>query len=296
MFFATYKATLKTLLRAALLWMVAALVLGVVIECGLRIGHSRTLVENGKIVGHVMDNEPEFREYMDHNFYVQTVMNSQYAWLMPYAMPAFAVLSTMLVLSRDHKDNFFEIEKSSGVKTSSYFFGRFAALLTVNSAVCLIAGFTGLHTYFFSRGGPPDFFSSLWEYLSESTVRVLRVFCCAQLLTILFFIGITYMIGSLLRSGFAGGVIGFAHVLLTYGAGTFFRMRLPEYYLNYLTPRSMNHYIYWGLYNSELFDVTHLTIGNPFSVTDVLICTGYLLGVSLLFFTVSFICTKRRSI
>ncbi len=296
MFFATYKATLKTLLRAALLWMVAALVLGVVIERGLSIGNSTTLVENGKIVGYVMDNEPEYRQFMDHDFYVQKIRNSQSAFLMFYAMPAFTVLSTMLVLSRDHRDNFFEIEKSSGVKASRYFLGRFTALITVNSAVCILGGFTGLHTFFFSRGGPPDFFNSLWEYFSDSAVRVLRVFFCVQILEILFFIGITYMVGNLLKSSFAGGVAGFAYVLFTYLTLTTLSPRMPEAYLNYLTPYSNNFYTYWGIYDSELFDTTHLTIGNPFDVTDVLICTGYLFGISLVFFTVSFICTKRRSI
>lgn len=293
MFFATYKATLKTLLRAALFWMAVLLVLGIVIECGIRVNYGRALVENNKIVGHLVDTDPEFREYMTYDVYIQTVQNSQSAWLMIYAMPAFAVLSTMLMLTRDYKDNFFEIEKSSGVKTVNYFFGRFAALLTVNLSVCLICGFTGLHTYFFTRGGPPDCFVSLLEYFSESTVRVLRVFCCAQILTILFFIGITYVAGSLLRSGFAGGVIGFAAVLFNYLTRTSLRTKMPNEYIDYLTPYSVNHYAYWGYYDSETFNNIMV---NPFDGSDILICTCWLLGISLVFFTVSFICTKRRSI
>lgn len=292
MFFATYKTTIKTLLRAALFWMAAVLVLGVVIECATRVNYSRTLVEDHKIVGHVMDTDPEYREYMDNSLYIQQLQNSQSSYLMVYAIPTFAVLSTMLMLSRDHKDNFFEIEKSSGIRTSKYFFGRFAALLTVNVTMCLFCGFTGFHAYFFLRGGPPDCFT-LGGYFADSTLRILRVFCCAQILTLLFFIGITYMAVSLLRSGFAGGVFGFAAVLFTYATRTFLRMRMPAVYLNYLTPYSVFHYTYWGFYDSELFNHP---LANPLNGTDILICTSFLIGISLVFFTISFICTKRRGI
>ena len=294
MLISTYKNTLKTLFRSALFWLTVLLVLALMVERGLSVQSSRAVVVNGRPTGEmIMDNEPEFRENIDHNFYVQTVQNSQNSWIMLYTMPLLAVISTMIMLTRDYRDNLYEIEKAGGVRPSKYFFGRFAALVTVNFTVCLIFGHVGLHTYFFSRGGPPDFFANYLEYFMDSTQRILRVFFGAQIFTLLFYIGITYVFGCILHSGFMGGVAGIGSVLFVYLSQTSIRHRMPTVYLDYLVPRSNNHYAYLGLYDSELF---YHPYGNPFTVNDVMICIVYLFVASLIFFTVSYIFTRKRSI
>lgn len=292
MLLATYKNAVRTIFRSALFWFAVILVLVIVVQNALQVHSTRALVENDTLVGQINDKEEEFRQYMTHNFYVQTVLNTQCAALMVYVMPLFAVITTTLILSRDHGDGFFEIEKAAGVKAIHHFLGRISAIFTVNILGGLIFGLISLHTYFFTRGGPPDFFNYVMEYLGDSSVRILRIFFCASILAVAFYISVTYMVGSLLISGFAGAVVGFASVLFTVAACSFLRMRLPTFFTDYLSPYSINFCSFWGTYDSDLF--THPA--NTFKTSDVLIYTGIFTGISILFLTFSYFQTKRRNI
>ena len=46
MFFATYKSTLKNLVRAALLWAMVILMLGVAVERVVNVNYTKAIVEN----------------------------------------------------------------------------------------------------------------------------------------------------------------------------------------------------------------------------------------------------------
>lgn len=293
MFFATYKNTLKTLLRSTLFWIAVLLVLFIVIERAVAVQSAMNVVVGNEIVDNITDTEPEYRQYMDHNHYVQVLQNSQSFYLISYGMPLFAVVTTMLVLTRDYADNLFEIEKAAGTSLSKYFLGRLTALISVNFIFCLIFGHVGFHTFFYSRGGPPDFFSSNFEYFIDSSLRILRVFVGAEIFTILFFICITYAAVTLLRSGLLGGICGIISVLFVFGETTFIRHRLPELYLNYFTPHSVNHYCYLGFYDSEAFNHP---LANPFDLNDVFICVIYLFCISVVFLVISYLSTRRRTI
>lgn len=153
-------------------------------------------------------------------------------------------------------------------------------------------GLLALHTYFFSRGGAPDFFASNIEYFADSTVRILRVFICAEIFTVLFYIAITYVIACLSQSGFLAGIVGTSTVLLTYLAGTSLKSRFPMVFHDYLRQRSLKHYIYVGLYDSELFN----NPSNSFTVNDVLICIAITLAMSAVFLILSYIGTKKRTL
>ena len=292
MFYVTYKNTIKTLFRSALFWMILFIVGAIVIEGGLQIQSGRAIVENNVIIRNVMDTEEEFREYFTHNFYVQTIQNSQSANLMSYAMPLLAVLTTMLVVIRDYRDNLYEIEKASGTKPMTYFGGRITALVTVNYILCFTLGLLAFHTYFYSRGGPPDFFASAFDYFADSTVRIFRVFICAEVFTVLFYIAITYVIACLSKSGFLAGIVGTSTVFLTYLAGTSLKSRFPELFHDYLRQRSLKHYIYVGLYDSGLFN----NPANSFTMNDVIICIAITLGMSAVFLILSYISTKKRTL
>lgn len=291
MFFATYKNTLKTLVRSALLWIVIAMVIFVAMEqaAGERVRQT-VLDENFRIVGYISDLDPEY--VLTYDKYIQTILNGTKAWVMLYAIPIFCVISTTLVLNRDFGDSFFEIEKARGTKASKYFLGRLTGLLTVSCIVCLFITFLCVHYYYFSRGGVDSF--TLLSYFADSTIRILRVFFCAMLPALLFYIGLTYICGCVIKSGFAGAVIGLGHVLLDYGSKAFLVMRFPEVYHDFISPKPNKLYQYWTFYDTEWFG--EKTMRNPFTNGQMLLCTSIIVGAALLYFTVSFICTKRRSV
>jgi len=146
MFSSVYKTTLKNLFRSLIFWLAAAFVIGVTVYNFAK-GHfgqySHTLNEM------IPDTDPRF--VLSMNQYRNLIGNVCISDVMYYAMPIFTVISTVLVLNRDYGDQFFEIEKASGVKAITYTGGRLAALVTVNFALAAITCFLGTHMYLFFR-------------------------------------------------------------------------------------------------------------------------------------------------
>ena len=134
MFSSVYKTTLKNLFRSLIFWLAAAFVIGVTVyefSKGHYGEYDHTLNEM------IYDTDPRFvLSYIHYKSLMQNVCISD---VMYYAMPIFTVISTVLVLNRDYGDQFFEIEKASGVKAITYTGGRLAALVTVNFALAAIA-------------------------------------------------------------------------------------------------------------------------------------------------------------
>ena len=291
MFFATYKNTLKTLVRSALLWIVIAMVIFVAMEqaAGERVRQT-VLDENFRIVGYISDLDPEY--VLTYDKYIQTILNGTKAWVMLYAIPIFCVISTTLVLNRDFGDNFFEIEKARGTKASKYFLGRLTGLLTVSCIVCLFITFLCVHYYYFSRGGVDSF--TLLSYFADSTIRIFRVFFCAMIPSLLFYIGLTYICGCIIKSGFGASVVGLAFVLMDYSTKTFLGRQFSDIYIDYISPNPSKLYQYWTFYDTEYF--TEKVSRNPFTNGQMLMCTAITVGAALVFFAISYICTKRRSV
>lgn len=233
------------------------------------------------------DRNPGF--VMDQNIYRQLQGNVIWASVMPYVMPAFAVVSVLLVLNRDYGDGFFEIERAGGVKPWKYYLGRLTALVSVNGVVGLIAVFTGYHLYYFTRGGYPGL--SLTQFFSESTVRILRMYVLMALPVLILFIGITYFTGSLLHNGFAGGVAGIAYVLLTYLFRTVLQFRMSLEYTKYIMPSSFYMQIYWDVFHDP--DPV-LNRWNEFNILDVLHWYSYILGGAIVFLGLAYVFTRRR--
>ncbi len=291
MFSATYKATLKNLARAALLWIMALLVIGVVIERTSSANYGTVIVENNEIVAEYTDLDPEFP--FDFQLYVQALRNN-FGGLSVYATPLFGIISVMLVLSRDYKDNFFEIDTSGGVRASTYFFGRLAAILTVNIAVGLITNLFYNHLYCITRDIMGDLSMSLWGYISETTVRVLRLYFLGMLPGVLFYIGLTYMAGSLLKSGFLGSLVSSSYVIFLYASGrTNISFKMSTLY-NFMDPHAHGFYAYWGYYDTEWF--TDKALRNPWSAEELILHTSIIAGVGIIGFLVSYFCIKKRTI
>ena len=291
MFLATYKATLKNLVRAALLWVIALLVVGVAIERTSSPNYGAVIVENNQIVAEYTDLDPEFE--FDFHGYVQALRNN-FAGLSIYAIPLFAVISVMLVLSRDYKDNFFEIDKAGGVRSGTYFLGRLAAILTVNIAVGLTINLFYNHLYCITRDIMGDLAMSSWSYICETNVRVLRLYFLGMLPGVIFYTGLTYMAGSLLKSGFLGSLIGSSWFMFLYAAmKNNISVKLTKTY-QFLDPHAHEFYAYWGYYDTEWF--TDKALRNPWSTEELILHTAIIAGAGIFGFVVSYFCVKKRTV
>ena len=290
MFSATYKATLKNLIRAALLWVMVMLIFAVATARVTSVNYTRAIVENGKILKTVTDLEEEF--HIDYHGYVQALRNN-FATMSVYAYPLFAIVSVMLVLSRDFKDNFFEIERAGGVRASTYFFGRLSAVLTVNIIVGVVTSLFHSHFYCITRDVMGNLDMSLWSYVSETTVRVLRLFFCGHLPGVIFYIGLTYMAGCLLKNGFLGSLVGSSWFMFLYAAmKNNINVKLTKTY-QFLSPHASGFYLYWGYYDTEFFVSEYISL---WSTEELILHTAVTVGVGIIGFAVSYFCIKKRNV
>ena len=278
MFGATYKASIKTILRSVIFWFALALVLGLAFY----------RAEEGLYGG---DGDPGF-VLRKSPYYVQIPLNACRAWVMFYAMPIFTVISAVILLNRDYGDNFFEIERAGNLKPSRYVLGRLAALVTVNLIVSAAAIALAVNWYVFSRGGVAHM--TLGDYLKDSFVRTGRCYVCCVIPSILMYIGFTYLLGNLFKSGFAAAAGGLGYVLFSYLCGYQLRFRMPQVYHKYLSPLPENLYIYIGYIDTPSFK----GIVKYFNMTpmDPVICVLILTGAAVLWSAVAYWCIRRRKI
>ena len=295
MFLATYKTTLKNLTRALLLWIAFVFVFAVAMK--IAVGGYRTQVvfdENGEVkfpLEYINDYHPDFMH--DYGAYVQTLMNGSDGWIMQYSMPLFAVISVLLILNRDYRDNFFEIEKAGGVKPRTYFFGRLAGILTVNIIVGYFVYAFSVNWYFLRRNYLMHCDFTWAEYLSETFIRITRSFFCFSFLGILFYIAITYLVGTFMKSGFGGAVAGIGYLLFMRVGFNSAMLRSGDLY-NFLSPSPMHMSSYWGWYDSEWFN--EKAFHNPWTTEELILHTAILVGVSLLFLAGAYMLTRKRKL
>lgn len=291
MFWATYKTSIKTLLRSFLFWMLILIVLVLIIGKATTVHYSKSVIDDSyHVVDIITDKDPKFE--LTYKHYIQTTLNGTWVGVMLYAMPLFAVLSTMLVLNRDYGDSFYEIESSSGIRKFSYWGGRLVSLFTVNILMGLTSTIAYVNYYYFSRGGCEYF--SITDYIVDSTARIFRIFTFAMLPGILFFIAITYAVGCIFKSGFMGAVGGIVAVLIDYASKTFMRSRFSNIYHDFVSPKPLNLYNYWCFYDTEWFyeKITH----NPFTQSQMLLSIIITLCIVVLCFAISLFCVKKRQL
>ena len=228
MFRAVFRNTLKTLFRSITFWLVFAVFSVIMIRWGL--------------TPHVIYMEGYEPLQISFSDFASEVITAVYAGL-NYPLSIFTVVATVLVLNRDYGDQFFEIEKAAGIKPSRYLLGRMSAVAFVAFAAQWILGFTELQLAVFNRGGLEGY--SFLRYLGLSVFRWTYVNLCIALPNILFYIGLVYLIGTLLRNGIGAAIGGFAYIMLSYDL--FFRLRHEpeaEVYVGYINPlaEKLQHY------------------------------------------------------
>ena len=152
MFLKIYKTTFKNIFRSPTFWMMFGLFAFIAWD----------IVNRLELYG-----ESSF----DYTDYVQLVSNTMSSRVLYYAMPLFTVITTVIVLNRDHGDNFFEIEKAAGVSPAKYVVARLLALVTINFIVATIVSYFYLHLHVFKAGGG-IYYTELWKPITDTTPRM----------------------------------------------------------------------------------------------------------------------------
>ena len=221
MFAKNYQNTLKTLLRTPTFWLMLAVLM--VMLTYNNAGFLKAAIRSERL--------------LDADSYHNLINNIPVAKFMVYPMPLFAVVSTVLILNRDYGDQFFEIEKAYAVRPICYLSSRLSALITVNTALIITLGFLYLHLNVFLHGGVEGM--SVWDYLADSFVRIMRVCWLLCIPSLSAFITLTYAVGTVFKSGVAAMIASSIYVIVFYLGQLTLHMRyepIVQVYLRYLSP------------------------------------------------------------
>ncbi len=270
-------ATLKTLVRSTTFWLMLAVLLAVTV--------------GGAWSGYFNGDRADGIVIIEQN-YVQVVSNSGAGTLLVFCMPLFAIVTVVLIQSRDYGDRFFEIEKAAGQKPSRYVFARFLVLTVLNVAVFILLHAICLHLYIGTRGSVEGM--GMGEYLADATARLLRFDLAVGAPCIVFYIGVAFLFGSLFASGIAGAA-GAGGYLVAYNImDLFFRWKSDGFYFDYLSPIPSKLRYFFHYYDSPWFD----SIVDYFGLTptDVLFCELFLFLSAFACAGIAYLRTRRRSI
>ncbi len=286
----TYVSTLKTLLRSAILWAAVIIVLIMTVRDALSVHYMQVLLDDDyNIIGEVTDYDPRYE--MTYTKYLQVMRNSAIDILLS---PLFAVITTMLVLTREHKDSFFEVERAGGTSIKSYFFGRLGAIVTVNVIMGLVSLFTAVFVYSATRHVISRCAFTLLEYLWVTVSRLLLLFFTSSFHGMLFYIALTYAVGQLMKSGFAGAVAGSGYILFLRMCmyNVHFRM---SYVYSLLSPAPDDIYLFWGYIGVDGY-LDNIFGYRAWGTLEVLLRTGLVYVVVALLFAVAYFGIKKRRI
>lgn len=285
-----YKSTVRNLLRSGLLWMIILFTIGVNVYSGINGGYGGTRFhpENETAI-HIDDNDPRYG--LDYTICLKESFNSV-AKTMNYSLPITVILTAVLILNRDHGDNFYEIEKASGVKPSTYILGRLFALLTVNFTIAIVLSLTGYYVFFAIRS-PVTKIGAVY-FITDSTVRVLRNVVFLLFPQIMLYVGLTFFFGCVFRSGIIASVISMAYMILCkfMDIGGAFKRITPKIYNDYFSPvpeKLMNYLYYYDSFSFESTVKSHST-----SLGKAAFSVIFFMTVSFLFMFFAYFMTRKR--
>lgn len=270
------KNTFSSILRSRTFWLLFSILIIIVFSNAFSESYSGDL-------------EPDFA--LSYKDYVQLTMNICSSLLL-YAFPLLAIITTVLVLYRDHGDHFFEIEKASGLHSVAYVLGRVFALILINVVLTLLYAFLDIFLYLISRGGVEGMETG--EIIIETIIRILRNELFIVVPAVLWYIGITYLVGSLFKNGTISATVSIGYVIFHYVSYLMFRHRIAETYFDYFShmPYKLRHYFHY--YNTEWFEETLSMLGT--TLTDAILCLLFLAGSSILCIGISCLVTFKRTI
>ena len=287
MFFSIYKTTVRNLVRAPIFWMMFVVFGFVAIELVIKGSYGYYDFELNELI---MDTDPRF--VLSYTTYVQHASNTVGTELLLYAMPVFTIVSVVLILNRDYGDNFYEIEKAAGTKPTQYLIGRLSALVTVNYIVAIVTAFFILHPYVITRGGVEGM--DVWTYIADSTVRLMRHVIFRAFPALLFYIGFTYCVGSLFRSGAAAAICSIGYMIFYVVARSRLQFRVHPFYFDYLSPNPHKLERYLHFYDSDPYQFDSTVRMANTNLTKAAICVCILVGLGALYSTIAYLRTRKR--
>ncbi len=284
MFLATYKNTIKNIIRAPTFWLLLLLFVFEFIDV-LTTSHFGYYDLNLK--EQIFDTDVRFVVTCD--FYLKYIANS-YSYIMFDIMPIFTAVTTVLVLNRDYGDNLYEIEKAAGIKPTHYFFGRLTALGTFLIGIGFVVCFARFHTYIFTRGGVPSM--DLVTYFTDSTVRLLRIFIFTAIPPILVNIAFTYCFGTLFRSGIPAAVVSVGYGILNTVVYQRLRLRMNPLYFDYVSPPQLKLFGYLYYYDTDKFEQALEQFETD--IGKAALCVCILVGLAVLCSSIAYLRTRKR--
>ena len=286
MFRSIYKNTWKTLFRSVTFWLAVLVLLGIsAFYVYKQVSFFWETAES------VQRFDPEYVPELPPEGLISEIDNAVSAGFLVYQISIFAVIATVLVLNRDYGDQFFEIEKAAGVSPFRYAAGRMAALLTISVVALEVFSFVTLHGILIGKGGV------VGQNALQTMLTTLPRLTCGVVFKgiphLCFYIGLTYLFGTLFHSGLAGGAAGFAHAIFFYVVSLLYRIDSSwATYFRFFSPSPnvLRYYVtYVGTPNEELaFKMNGVTTGG------LVFCVAFLLGIALLCAAVSYWRTRRR--
>ena len=272
-----YKTTIKNILRSPTFFMILIILVLVTIQ-GASYGF------------YVGDDAPDMViQIWD---YVECVENACSAKLMMYIIPIFVSFLTVLILKRDYGDSFFEIEKASGISAFKYILGRLLALITVSFTIMFAMNLLLIHRYVFSRGGVQNM--GIVEYIIDSLIRVFFIDVSIALPGIIFYITLTYFIGTLLNSEIAAAVVSVTYALGNYVSFLIFWSDLPTVIFDYFSPTPSKLRRFFRFFGTEWFEASIQNNGT--TVTDAVFCILFLTFVSIAFSVIAYLRIRKRTV
>lgn len=290
MFRQTYKATIRNLFRSGLFWIILLVLFGIAGYESLSSTSGYTIHDGHGGVKLIRDTSPEY--VLGYSDYIQLFVNSIRSNVMFFAMPIVAVVSTVTILIHDHEDKFFEIEKSSGVTPFVYVIGRLSALFTINILVTTLICFFTFHFSVFSRGGPN--FMGMGYYIIDSCVRLLRPIVFIALPTVFFYIGITYCLGSIFKSGILASFFSIGYIIFYCLVSYTNNMLLPQEYFEIFSPTPSGISYYLLCYDTAFFKTITAMHGVDFN--DAAFSVVFLVSITILTIFISYFSHRKRTV
>lgn len=288
MFFATFRSTTKSFLRSVTFWLLLAMFLVVLVRYGVQ--QVQLYWEGAEFVNEYVPDY-ELPEHITFQAYVSEVDNLVHAGSLIYPLALLVIITTVLVLNRDYGDQFFEIEKAAGMKPSVYLLGRLSAVAVATFVIQWVVSFAILQVCVFGKGGVEEM--SLFQYLGDSLFRLTRTNLCIALPHILFYVGITYFLGTLFKNGIAAAGGGFLYAIAFFVINLLYRHEQTlEFYTEYLSPMpgKLRHFIaYWGLENEQQMFARFGT-----SLGKALACIAFLAGVGAVCSIIAYARIRKR--
>jgi len=283
-----YKATVKNLFRSGIFWLTVLVIISIHYYNGFR-GYFGSGMFHPDTGAHIKidDNDPRYT--VDYKTYLKYISNSAML-TMDYTLPVVTILSVVLILNRDHGDNFYEIEKASGLKPSTYIFGRLSAILTVNFALAVILTFIQFYSFFVFRS--PMTMMGTMCFITDSFVRLIRCVIFMLLPPIMLYVGLSYVLGCTFRSGIVASIGSIAYMMVCRLLQTIFIWSVPKVYHDYFSPvpDKLMDYLYY--YDSYGF-ASHIRSYNT-SFGKAAFCFIFPIMLFSFFIIISHIITKKR--